>query len=68
MNLCEKAYEIIKSSKKEEISKLSNNSLNEYLEFKFRNFTRHLNNLLLPYSDNLKDLNYYVLSILKINK
>jgi hypothetical protein len=54
INLCEKVYETIKSEQKEEISKLNNKKVNEYLEMQTRMFARYLNDSLLPYSSDYK--------------
>jgi len=67
-NLCEKAYDIIKAEKKEEISKLNNKNFNEYLEMKTRMFARHLNKSLFPYSSDYKTLHDYIKNIINKNK
>jgi hypothetical protein len=67
-NLCEKAYDIIKSEKKEEISKLNNKKFNEYLEMKTRMFARYLNDSLFPYSSDYKTLHEDIQNIINKNK
>ena len=66
--LCEKVYDLIKSEKKEEISKLNNDKLNEYLEITTRKFAYSLNDSLYPHSDDYPSLKNYVENIIKKQK